>query len=293
MAGFVMALSVGLGAVFIMGWGGSKTVGTLSASRNFYGTLKVLNYSPDDEEENYHLLLHGATTHGIQFVKPEKAVIPTTYYTETSGVGRAIALLPQEARRIGLVGLGTGTLAAYARKGDYLRIYEINPAVETLAKEQFKYLDYCLGATEVIMGDARLMMEQEVSQGKTQRFDLLALDAFSSDAIPVHLLTREAFATYLQHLKPNGVIAVHISNRYLDLRPVVEKLAEHFRMSVVSISDDSEPNWWVYATTWMLVTKNQELLANEALRDAADAPSSPRDFPLWTDDFASLYTIMK
>jgi SAM-dependent methyltransferase len=294
MAGFLMVLSVGLGAVFVMGWNERSSVPTLSASRNFYGTLKVMNYYPDDEEDNYRLLLHGATTHGIQFVKPEKSVIPTTYYSDSSGVGVAINNLPQGPRRIGLVGLGTGTLATYARKGDTLRIYEINPAVEQLARSQFKYLDYCQGKVDVIMGDARLMMEHEVAAKQFQQFDLLALDAFSSDAIPVHLLTKEAMEIYLQHLKPNGVLAVHISNRYLDLRPVVEKLAEKFELSVVSISDDHEPNWWVYATTWMLVTRNKDFLAIEAIREVTDAPAPARaNSPLWTDDFASLYSIMK
>lgn len=292
MAGFVMALSVALGAVFVMGWN-DRDRNTLSASRNFYGTLKVLNYYEDDEEDNYHLLLHGATTHGIQFVKPEKAVIPTTYYSETSGVGIAINNLPQGPRRIGLVGLGTGTLAAYARQGDTLRIYEINPTVEALAREQFKYLDYSQGKIDVVMGDARLMMERELAAGKPQQYDLLALDAFSSDAIPVHLLTREAFGVYLQHLKPDGVLAIHISNRYLDLRPVVEKLAQTFGLGVATISDDDEPNWWVYATTWMLVSRNQNFLAIDAIREAADAPGNHGNAPLWTDDFASLYSIMK
>ncbi len=293
MAGFVMLLSVGLGAVFVIGWNERSSVEKLSASRNFYGTLKVLNYSPDDEEENYHLLMHGATTHGLQFVKPEKAVMPTTYYSDSSGVGIAINNLPPGPRRLGLVGLGTGTLAAYARQGDTLRIYEINPAVETLARSHFKYLEYCQGTLDVVMGDARLMMERELADGRAQTFDLLALDAFSSDAIPVHLLTREAFEIYLKHLKPDGVIAVHISNRYLDLRPVVEKLAESFGMTVLGISDDNEPNWWVYATTWMLVTRNKEFAASEAVRGAADTPGNNKDSPLWTDDFASLYSIMK
>ncbi len=293
LAAFVMALSVGLGAVFVIGWNERTATETISASRNFYGTLKVLNYFPDDEEDNYHLLLHGATTHGLQFTKPEKSVMPTTYYGESSGVGIAINNLPEGPRRIGLVGLGTGTLAAYGRKGDYLRIYEINPAVEMLARSQFKFLDYCLGKVEVVMGDARLTMEREVAGGQSQQFDLLALDAFSSDAIPVHLLTREAFEIYLQQLKPGGVMAVHISNRYLNLRPVVEKLAENFGMSVLGISDDDEPNWWIYATTWMLLSRNKDFLALDAVRNAADTAESSGSSPLWTDDFASLYSIMK
>jgi hypothetical protein len=294
MGGFVMALCVAVGAVFVMQWSSRSSTRTLSATRNFYGTLKVYDYSPDDPEEHYHLLLHGATTHGIQFVKPEKAVMPTTYYADSSGVGRAINSLPETPRRIGLVGLGTGSLAVYARKDDYLRIYEINPAVERLARTQFKYLDYCQAKVDVVMGDARLMMERELQEKKSQQFDLLALDAFSSDAIPVHLLTKEAFEIYFQQLKADGVLAVHISNRYLDLRPVVEKLSEHFKVNVVTISDDNEPDWWIYATTWMLVTKDKEFLKGDRIKDVAEEPSADtKASPLWTDDYASLYSIMK
>ncbi len=291
---FVMALCVAVGAIFVMQWGERSSVATLSSTRNFYGTLKVFDYYPSDEEDNYHLLLHGATTHGIQFVKPEKSVMPTTYYADSSGVGRAINSLPEEPRRLGLVGLGTGTLAAYGRKGDYLRIYEINPEVQRIARTHFKYLEYCQGNVDVIMGDARLMMERELAEKKPQQFDLLALDAFSSDAIPVHLLTKEAFEIYLQELKPDGVLAVHISNRYLNLRPVVENLAAHFGLEVVSVSDDHEPDFWVYATTWMLVTKNKDFLGKDRIRDSADTPeTNNKSFPMWTDDFASVYSIMK
>jgi hypothetical protein len=294
MGGFVMALCVGVGSIFVMQWDERSATQVLSATRNFYGTLKVFDYYPDDPEDHYHLLLHGATTHGIQFVKPEKSVMPTTYYADTSGVGRAINSLSEEPRRIGLVGLGTGSLAVYGRKEDYLRIYEINPAVEELARSQFKYLDYCQAKVDVVMGDARLMMERELDDGQAQKFDLLALDAFSSDAIPVHLLTKEAFDIYWRHLQPDGVLAVHISNRYLDLQPVVEKLADHFQLHVVTISDDNEPEWWIYATTWMLVTRNKEFLENDRIRDVAEEPDPERkSFPLWTDDYASLFSIMK
>ena len=291
---FVMFLCVGIGAVFVKQWVARTETPVLSASRNFYGTLKVYDYYANDPEENYHLLLHGATTHGLQFTEPKKAMMPTSYYADSSGVGRAINRLPQSPRRIGLVGLGTGTLAVYARPEDYMRIYEINPAVEELARSQFKYLDYCPGKVEIAMGDARLVMEQEVAEKRLQNFDLLALDAFSSDAIPVHLLTREAFEIYLKQIKPDGVIAVHISNRYLNLRPVVEKLAAHFDLECVTISDDNEPQWWIYATTWMILSKNKAIMEHEEIRGAADEREpTNRDFPLWTDDFASLYAIMK
>lgn len=294
MAAFIMILCIALGMVFLRQARSKGGVEVLSATRNFYGTLKVYNYYPTDEQDNYHLLLHGATTHGIQFVNPQKAMMPTTYYGDASGVGLAMNNLPESPRRIGLVGLGTGSLVAYLRADDYMRIYEINPAVETLAREQFKYLAYTQAKVDVVMGDARLVMEQEVAAKNTQKFDLLALDAFSSDAIPVHLLTKEAFELYLQQIKPDGVIAVHISNRYLDLRPVVEKVAAHHNLHTVTISEDSEPNWWIYSTTWMLVSRNKAFLEIDSIKDVAEAPEThKKEIPLWTDDYASLYSIMK
>lgn len=294
MAGFVMLFSVGVGAVVVLQWPYGGTTPILASTRNFYGTLKVFDYNADDEEDRYKLLLHGATTHGLQFTKPERSILATTYYSESSGVGRAIDNLPESPRRIGVVGLGTGSLLVYGRKDDYLRVYEINPDVEQIARSHFSYLENCPAKVDVVMGDARLVLEQELARGQRQEFDLLALDAFSSDAIPVHLLTREAFDLYLQHLKPNGVIAVHISNRYLNLRPIVERLAEHHGLHAAVIHDDNEPEWWVYATTWVLLSKNKAFLDQPAISDftaSAERPDKPA--PLWTDDYASLYTIMK
>lgn len=292
MGGFAMLAAAGLGAIFVVQWREGIVPETIRASRNFYGTLRVFDYSADDPERHYRLLMHGATTHGLQLVA--RPTLATSYYTEHSGVGLAIRELPADrGRRIGLVGLGTGTLAAYGRAGDYLRIYEINPAVPPLARGSFTFLSHCPAKVDVVMGDARLSMEREVAEGQSQQFDLLALDAFSSDAIPVHLLTREAFEVYLRQMKPDGVIAVHISNRYLDLEPVVDELALHFGLKAVSISDD-ELDWWAYSSTWILVTKNEALLATAAIHDAADEPAKQPPAPvLWTDDHASLYQILK
>jgi hypothetical protein len=295
MAGFVMLVSVGLGAMLVVQAAKRGAVPILSSSRNFYGTLKVFDYSADDPERRYHLLLHGATTHGLQFVAEDRAMWPTTYYGETSGVGLAIAQLPATGRRLGLVGLGTGTLASYGRAGDYLRIYEINPAVEKIARTHFSYLQRCPAKVEIVMGDARLSMEREVANGGSEKFDLLALDAFSSDAIPVHLLTQESFEIYLKQIKPDGVIAVHVSNRYLDLRPVVVKLAQHFGLKFAIVPDDYQEQWWIYRTTWILVTRNEAILESQKIKDATEAvePDPKGKRPLWTDDFTSLYEIIK
>jgi hypothetical protein len=299
MVAFLMLGSVGLGVLFMVQMRRSDDEDTdrlkLSASRNFYGTLKVFEYNTDEQQGRYLSLLNGAITHGMQFKALPQATWPTSYYGESSGVGLAINhLVAPNGKRIGLVGLGTGTLAAYGRKGDYLRIYDINPAVKHVALSQFTYVPFCAAKVDIVLGDARLSMERELAEGQSQQFDLLALDAFSSDAIPVHLLTKEAFEIYLQHLKSSGVIAVHTSNRYLDLRPVVENLAQHFGLEVATISDDDEKDWWIYRTTWILVTKNKALLANEEIRAATDTPDAhPKPVGLWTDDHASLYEILK
>jgi hypothetical protein len=295
LTGVAMAACFAVGAIFVIQLRAKNSTAPTSATRNFYGTLKVFDYKTDQPEEHYKLLLHGATTHGIQFASPAKSMWPTTYYGERSGVGLAIRHLPrQSGKRLGLVGLGTGTLAVYGEPGDYLRIYEINPEVERLARTTFHHLVECRGKVDVIMGDARLMMERELAENHSQQFDLLALDAFSSDAIPVHLLTKEAFAMYLKHVKPDGVIAVHISNRYLALEPVVAGLAREFGLSAATISDDYEESWWIYRTTWILLSKNQTFMKSDPITLATEEPSSkPREPVLWTDDHASLYQILK
>ncbi len=294
MGGYIMFVTLGLGLLFVVQLHQTSRQ-VVSAERNFYGLLKVVQYNADDPRIHYFSLVHGGITHGLQFTDPIMATLPTTYYGETSGVGRALKQMWRaEGRRIGLVGLGTGSLAAYGEEDDYFRIYEINPEVERLARTRFTYLESSEASVDVIMGDARVSMEREAKLGDRQRFDLLALDAFSSDAIPVHLLTAEAFEVYLEHLKPDGVIAVHISNRYLDLYPVVDNLAGHFGLRVVYIADDSEEEWWNYRTSWMLLSRNQEFLDLPEIGGVASAPEArERPVKLWTDDYASLFDVLR
>lgn len=270
--------------------------GAVSLARNFYGVLCVWDYRQNEPAQRHLLLQHGRITHGLQFLEPKSSMWATTYYGEESGVGLAMRHFPgAQDRVVGIVGLGTGTMAAYGRKGDRFRFYEINPEVERVARERFTYLRQCPAQVEVILGDARLSMEREAPQ----RFDLLVLDAFSSDSIPVHLLTREAFEIYLRHLKPDGVIAVHISNHYLNLAPVADNLATHFQLKHVSVStgdpfDDDESEWWLYSSTWVLLTKNEAFLQLPAIRDVRTEPKKPSvKVPLWTDDYASLFPILE
>lgn len=291
---FLMLISVALGVVLMIQVHSDERY-AVTTKRNFYGVLKVFEHNRDDPKSHYFSLVHGVTAHGMQFAELPQATWPTTYYGASSGVGLAIENIPHEVgRRIGLVGLGTGTVAIHGKVGDVVRIYEIDPQVEELARSQFRYLELSKAQVDVVLGDARLSMERELAEKKLQEFDVLALDAFSSDAIPVHLLTVEAFKLYLAHLAPDGVIAVHISNRYLDLRPVVENAARHLGLETATISDDPEEQWWIYRTTWILVSKNKDLLSIPAILDVTEAAQPPNPaVSLWTDDHASVVEILR
>ena len=260
-------------------------------SRNFYGVLTVYEHEKHDPVSHYFLLQHGRITHGLQFADPVQATWPVSYYGPDSGIGLGVDALPTGPRRIGVVGLGTGTMAAFGRAGDYLRFYEINPQVQAVATSWFTYLPKCPGKVEVAPGDARLSLERE----PPQHFDLLVLDAFSSDAIPVHLLTKEAFEVYERHLNTNAIIAVHISNHYLDLEPVVVNLARHFGYKLASIDyEETDEEWWLYGSTWVLLSRNEQVINRPAIRNAASTVNTnSTKVPLWTDDFASLFQILR
>ena len=286
-------LSAGLMALGTVLWlqAYKATSGLIYRSRNFYGVLKVFKYGNGKSDLRYLQLKHGRTVHGLQFAEPSRASWPTTYFSEESGVGLALRAMSAGHRRIGVVGLGVGTLATYAQRGDDVHFYEINPEVLRLATSEFTYLTNCQGKVEVTLGDARLSLEREPSQD----FDLLVLDAFNSDAPPVHLLTQEAFTVYQRHLKPKGIIAVDISNLSLDLEPVVINLARHFNYKVTIIDDVGIPNkWWIYSSVWMLLSSGEEIINSPAIRLAArPLQTNPAGIPLWTDDFASLFQILR
>lgn len=254
--------------------------------RSFYGVLSVYDMW-DNGETHYRILQNGHITHGLQFYDRERSLEPTSYYERPSGVGLAISeLCDAGPRHIGVVGLGTGTLAAFARDGDRIRFYEINPQVEQIARSHFTYLGDCRGKVDVILGDARLSLEREAAQ----EFDVLALDAFSSDAIPVHLLTREAFEIYLRHLKPRGVIAVHTSNRFLDLEPIVMRIVKCFGLhgaTVLSYRGTFHPQWVLLMRDATILEKLKSNYSRIQL------PRSGDSAPLWTDDHASLLPALR
>ena len=271
----------------------------VALSRNFYGTLQVREILAEDPSGHHYSLVHGRITHGLQFRSAAQGLWPTTYYGESSGIGLALKHLdrPEGQRHVGLVGLGTGTLAAYGRAGDRLRIYEINPEVEHIARAHFSYLAETPAEVAVVLGDARLTLERELATGHPQAFDLLALDAFSSDAIPVHLLTLEAMDTYLKHLAPGGVIAVHTSNRYLDLEPVLGNLAQDAGLTALFERDrnvsESEKAAGKAGSEWVVLARHPSDLGALA-RDPRwiPLPGQPGK-RLWTDDFSRILSVLR
>lgn len=258
-------------------------------TRNFYGTLRVKDTGDEDDPKAMRRLMHGVIMHGEEHLAPEKRGVITTYYTRSSGVGRAIDVFQEQGPvRIGVIGLGTGTIAAYGRDGDVIRFYEINPQVVNLARNQFFFLNGSHAKVETILGDARLTLEREPAQ----QYDVLAIDAFSSDSIPVHLITKEAMAIYLKHIKPGGVIAFHVTNRFLKLAPVVKQIADTYGLHTALVSDDDDDDD-TSRTDWVLVTRDAKLLNDARIKeDTIDITPIPR-LRLWTDDFNNLVQILK
>ena len=266
-----------------------RTQDTIAAIRNFYGALRV-----DEDgwgEMRERRLTHGTITHGKQFIDPQRSRWPTTYYAEDSGVGLAIAAqrVAEHPINLGMVGLGAGTLAAYGHNGDHIQIYEINPLVRDLANRYFRYLAESAARIDFSMGDARLSMEREAARD----FDVLAIDAFSSDSIPVHLLTAEAFSTWFRHLKPGGILAVHISNRYLDLEPVLAAAATHAGVAARVVESDGNNERAVYGSTWVLLSRTDAVFGLAPLARSARPLAPAHPVRLWTDDYSDLMSILK
>jgi hypothetical protein len=296
------------GVLFFEAGGLAKDPNTLDMRRNFYGVLRVTFggvYKDPKGTGDYapiRRLVNGGILHGLQFTDEDRREQPTSYYGPLSGVGRAIrycrAATPDRGIHVGAIGLGTGTLAAYARANDTFVFYEINPQVPPLTDEWFTFLSDARkrvaagkGSLEIVMGDARLSLERElVAPASSRQFDVLVVDAFSGDAIPTHLLTREAGDIYDRQLAADGVLAVHISNRYLDLAPVVHGLALHLGWQPLLIhSNEDDPNG-INTADWMLLTRNAALLKSLA---PASSKLEDRAPVLWTDDYSNLYHILR
>jgi len=264
----------------------------IASSRNFYGVLSVLGV----DQENYLALRYGDTVHGFQYQDPPRAQLATGYYGPGSGANIVIRNWPQHPIRVGLVGMGVGTLAALARPGDVYRFYEINVDVYKLSSGKhpyFTFLDDSPGRIEVVLGDARLSLEREARQREFQKFDVLVLDAFSSDAIPMHLLTREAFSGYEKHLRgPTSVIAVHISNQTLDLRPVLAGIAREFGLHAVRVYPllITGP---LSQSDWILLSRDATSLSgNEIAQHSEPFPGQTRPI-FWTDDYCNVLQVVR
>jgi MFS family permease len=293
----VLAAAVLLGVTACAAYDGFRQhEDVMVANRGFYGVLRVKEYGTRGEENHLRRLVHGTIMHGEQYLHESQRRMLTTYYQETAGVGLAIgskrASQQDHPLRVGVIGLGTGTIAAYGRKGDVFRFYEIDPHVLEIARRDFTFLGDSPATIEVALGDARLSLEREQPQG----FDVLAVDAFSSDAIPVHLITREALGIFLKHVKPDGIVAFHVSNRFLDLIPVVARIAREQGAHAVLVRDDpeDEDNSLRSRTDWVLVSRDEKALQAGNIVEGGGAPAEDRpEWRTWTDDYSNLVQILK
>jgi len=275
------------GLAFMKDWGFTLE-DRLTRVRNFYGAISVEAEWSEENGGNYMRLYHGGIVHGLQLQTDDWKRDPLTYYGRSSGIGRALESLGKRPdAKVGIVGMGTATVASYGEKGQTFRFYDINPDIVAIARKHFTYLtdfESRGGKLEIVMGDARLNLERE----SPQNFDVLLLDAFSGDSVPVHLLTLDAFQIYQRHMKPGGIIAVHVSNRYLELAPVINKIANAIGMQTSRIIDPSDGD--IDFTDYVLVTNNATFLKQHP----DDTQGYEKDIPvsLWTDRRYNLFEIL-
>jgi len=276
-----------------------KTIHRVDMRRNFYGAVAV--YDRPSPKGIVRILNHGRIIHGSQIQTPERQYDPISYYGPRSGAALALRYHPKLARRdengsfrVGIIGLGIGTVSAFAEDGDLHDYFEINPEVVSLAQEYFTYLDDSPAKIRIFVGDGRVELARRRASEPGHRYDVLIVDAFSSDAIPAHFLTRECFALYDRCLAADGVLVLNISNRFLSLDPVVRGLAEEAGFNVICLAQDSVKDEELYASTWSIVTRNESFLQRpEVLEARADCPAAELDPIVWTDNFISLWHVMR
>ena len=262
--------------------------------RNFYGTLRVREIGEGDQQ--VRRLLHGVILHGEQPTRGADRLEPGTYYARSSGVGLAIVAAQQRRSQVklGVIGLGAGTLAAYGRSGDTVRFYELDPDVVPIARGQFTYLTSTPAQVQIALGDARLSLQTELEHGEALRFDVLAVDAFSSDSIPVHLLTRQAMQLYGRRMADDGIIAVHISNRFLDLKPVLANLAADLHLNARLVRDEpDEAAGRASSSDWVLIAVRADAFDRPPLAARVEALALDQRVGVWTDQFNNLLGIVK
>ncbi len=276
--------------------------GSIDVRRGFYGVLRVYQGNVDTEDV-YRSLYHGRISHGRQYLDDQYRDLATTYYGENSGVGALFQFHPnridddaKKPMHVGVVGLGIGTLATHMQENDAIRFYEINSQVEDVARGYFSYLADCKGDVEVVLGDGRISMENELKAEQPQKFDALFVDAFSGDSIPIHLLTREAFDIYFQHLNPDGVLVVHITNLHLNLSDPVRRLSDHFGYTAVRVIEDPDYDvvFHSYYSEWVLITRNEEFLSTlDQKRLTTEWDTREPEDLFWTDDYSNLLDVIE
>jgi SAM-dependent methyltransferase len=285
---------LGATIVLVVRGGDDYTRGIRVMERDFYGVVRTADhYSPVP----YRSMYHGAIMHGGQLLGDAFRNTPADYFSPDSGYGRVFTSLrelnPKKPLNVGVIGLGAGVIAAWMKPGDTLTFYEISPRVVDIARREFTYLADTPAKTELVMGDGRLSLEREPARG----YDVLGIDAFSGDSIPMHLVTREAMALYVKHLKPDGVIVFQATNRYIDLLPVVKRLASEFGFEALNVSDspdaDDGPEYWYSSTDQVIVTRNRRLLDWGRIAEAGEAIEERRDLPVFTDAHHNLLRILK
>lgn len=270
--------------------GRAMTQGSMLVTRNFYGELAVRQYNEPYDWDGYRSLVHGSINHGEQYTHPARRKEVASYYCPDTGYGLLMQMRQKgQPQKVGIIGLGTGTLAGYSRPGDVYRYYEINPQVQPIANEYFWYLKNAEGQVTVTMGDARLSLEREPAQN----FDVLVVDAFSSDSIPVHLLTKEALQVYFRHMAADGVVALHISNRFINLQPVLERAAKAIGKRSLLVETEDTDDGTCYGTTWVLMANRRETFDSKVFEGKSSPLLSAPWLRLWTDDYSNLYKVLK
>lgn len=287
----LMALLIGGVTAFVATEANTEQPG-VQRWRNFYGILRVSERS--DPNGTILQLTHGRIRHGFQYLKELQRRWPTSYYGAQSGVGIALKAMTEPNRKVAVIGLGTGTLAAWGRPGDTFRFYEINPDVEQVARTKFSYLKDSAAHTEVILGDARVQLEHELAAGQSHDLNLIAVDAFSSDSIPLHLLTAECGDVYRKRLAPGGVLLLHISNRTLDLEPIAKGLAHYLNWQAAMVIAPKDEKTGESSSTWVIISSDPNFLQRPGVHDEISGWTINARAPiLWTDDFASLWPILR
>jgi hypothetical protein len=301
--------SVGAASLLLIWMGTSQYRQASWSHRNFYGALYIMERRMPDARFNAYVFTHSSTIHGLQFEAPDLRAYPTTYYNKTSGIGVLLRNYPRRQEdvatnhglRVGVIGLGSGTLATYGQPGDAFRFYEIDPEVVRVASGKYGYFSFLADSrahVEIVAGDARISLERELDEGKPQAYDVLVVDAFNGDAVPVHLLTREAFDLYLKHLRDErSVIAVHVTNRAVELASVVAAEAQHFGLNLLyvnapGITIKTLPDEAIPGNQWILLSRRKDVFSNPALVQASSPLRLRKGLHFWTDDRNNLLQIL-